>query len=133
MAINYRTEIRHARSVHQHRQCTRSPNPKQSISVRRSCLSTSLRVGSEEGIAVVRGWDKSLLNRAHGHPAKKILHRPCLVISSRGSRSSEGLLVNHGSCGLVVDVEVTGSMRQCLGCLVNSISARQKRGRGNRG
>src|SRR5436190_11115194 len=63
---------------------------------------------SHERVAVIRGRDERLLDRARADPADQVPHRARLVVRARRSSATEGLLADDRAGRLVVDVEVPG-------------------------
>ena len=61
------------------------------------------------------GGDECLLDDARRHPADQVVPRAGLVVGAAGPRAAEGLLPDHGTGRLVVDVEVAGGEAQRLG------------------
>ena len=55
-----------------------------------------------------------MFHTAWTNPSKQIQRPACLVVGSRGSRTSEGLLRDDSTRGFVVDVEIARCESKCI-------------------
>src|SRR2546421_8085202 len=74
----------------------------------------SVRIGSQEWVAIVLGRYERLLDRARADPADQVPHRARLVVRAGRACAAERLLADDGSRRLVVDVEVAGRVAEAV-------------------
>lgn len=68
--------------------------------------------GSEMGILPGGEREEVLLDGTDRDPTEEVERGSRLVVGTRGTTSSKGLLTNDGTSGLVVDVKVTSSVAE---------------------
>ena len=66
----------------------------------------------KERIPVIRRRHKGLFDRSGTEPPIKIQDRAGLVIGAGAPRTTEWLLTDYSSCGLVIDIEIPGCISQ---------------------
>ena len=70
-------------------------------------------------VTVVGGGHEGLLDDARDDPADEVELTTGLVVGTAGTSTAEGLHTDNGTCRLVVDVEVTGSVSELVGELLD--------------
>ena len=94
------------------------------------CQATVSILIAYEGIGVVAGWVEGLLDGLRRGPADEVEVGACLVVGAAGTSTSEGLLSNDCSGGLVVVVDVAGCVFQYLGTLTEGLAVAGEDGAG---
>src|SRR5207253_235857 len=74
----------------------------------RICSRNATLLFGHKRVPIVGRRYEIFLDCAGAHPAKQVHHRARLVVRPAGARSTEGLLPDDGSRGLVVHVEIAG-------------------------
>ena len=68
-------------------------------------------LGTHERVLHRGRWIPGFFDGPRTYPAVKIEHRASLVVGTGGTGATEWLLAHHGAGWLVVDVEITRSLR----------------------
>src|SRR5688500_6293714 len=98
-------------------------------------VSGTVRLGllfRHKRIPIVRRRRKSFLDVSRAYPAHEIELRAGLVVGAGAACSAEGLLPYDGARGLVVDVEIAGSVAQNERCLADRLAISAEHGAGER-
>src|SRR5687767_6706415 len=81
---------------------------------RRRLFGRAGTVRRHEGIPVILRRNERLLDRPRADPADQVPHRAGLVVRTGRARAAERLLADDRACRLVVHVEVSRRVAQCL-------------------